>query len=76
MRLASWNVNGVRAVTSWLDNNLGMTWERLEPPTVLSGQPHFAMAGYRRLDSRDDARPSGNRPWNRHRRFETFNDQN
>jgi hypothetical protein len=69
-------LNGVRAVTNWIDCNLGHLWDRLAPPRELAGQPGFAMAGYRRTAVKDDASAEGNRPWNRHRRFETFEDQN
>ena len=69
-------LNGVRAVASWLDHNLGLIWEKLAPPTLLSSQPHFAMTAYRRSAIRDDADTGGNRPWNRHRRFDSFDDQN
>jgi precorrin-6B methylase 2 len=76
MLLDDCGLSGVRAVTSWLDSNLGHLWEKLPPPRELCLQPGFAMAAYRRADVKDDARPDGNRPWNRHRRFETFDDQN
>jgi hypothetical protein len=45
-------------------------------PRELASQRAFAVAGYRRSAVQDDARINGNRPWNRHRRFETFDDQN
>ncbi len=51
-------------------------WDRLALLRELAGQPGFAMAGYRRNAVKDDASAAGNRPWNRHRRFETFEDQN
>ncbi|MGE0724323.1 MAG: class I SAM-dependent methyltransferase [Alphaproteobacteria bacterium] len=65
-----------RAVTSWIETNLSHVWKRGVVPPRFGRRYDFQFAVYRRTDDDDDATPTGSRPWNRHRRFETFEDEN
>ena len=70
-------MNAIQTVQRWIETNLPHVWQPHTPPVGFSRNHDFGFAVYQRTDDPDgDQKPDGSRPWDRHRRFETFEDEN